>query len=186
MPLPGLAGSPPESAIVLQIIQPTTDEHFAQARQLIAEMARWDGEQSLRLGLDPQEVMAFFYSYDDEELRREGAPPAGRLLLTTVADIPAGCAAFRRIDEAACELHNVYVRDQFRGQRIGRRMVEQLVAAAKHAGYSVMRLETTPFMPEAQALYASLGFRSRGPYREVPKIFEPWTVFMELALADLR
>jgi GNAT superfamily N-acetyltransferase len=171
---------------MLQISHATTDKHFAHAHQLIEEMARWDGEQSQRLGLDPQEVMAFFYSSDDEELRRESEPPAGCLLLATVADVPAGCAAFRRIDENACELHNVYVRDQFRGKRIARQMVEQLVATAKDAGYSVMRLETTPFMPEAQALYASIGFRLRGPYRAVPELFAPWTVFMELALAAPR
>ena len=168
---------------MLQITNATTEEHFDQTRQLIAEMARWDGEQSQQLGLDPQEVAEFFYSSDDEALRRESAFPAGSLLLATFAEVPAGCAAFRRIDENACELYNVYVRDRFRGKRIGRRMVEQLVATARHVGYSAMRLETTPFMLEAQALYASIGFRSRGPYRAVPKTFEPWTVFMELALA---
>jgi len=170
---------------MLQITRATTEEHFQQARQLITEMARWDAEQSRRLGLDPQEVLAFFYSTDDQALRRESAPPAGSLLLATFADAPAGCAAFRRIDANACELHDVYVRDQFRGQRIGRLMVEQLVATARNVGYGVMRLETTPFMKEAQTLYASIGFRSRGPYRAVPKIFEPWTLFMELMLAAL-
>jgi putative acetyltransferase len=171
---------------MLQITHATTDEHFAQAHQLIAELARWDGEQSQQLGLDPQEVAAFFYSFDDQALRRESTPPAGRMLLAIVADVPAGCAAFRRIDENACELFNVYVRERFRGQRIGRQMVGQLVASAKEAGYGIMRLETTPFMPEAQALYASIGFRSRGPYRAIPEIFKPWTVFMELTLAAAR
>ena len=167
---------------MLQITHASTEAHFQQARQLIVEMARWDAEQSQRVGLDPQEVLAFFYPTDDE-LRRESVPPGGSLLLATFAEAPAGCAAFRRIDGDVCELHSVYVRDPFRGKRIGRLMVEHLAAMARGVGYRVMRLETASFMKEAQGLYASIGFRSRGAYREVPKIFEPWTLFMELALA---
>ena len=167
---------------MLQITHASTEEHFQHARELITEMARWDAEQSQRVGLDPQEVMAFFYPTDDE-LRRESAPPAGSLLLATIDEATVGCAAFRRIDRHACELHSVYVRDPFRGRRIGRLMVEHLVAAAWDAGYRVMRLETASFMKEAQGLYASIGFRPRDAYREVPKIFEPWTLFMELTLA---
>jgi hypothetical protein len=63
-------------------------------------------------------------------------------------------------------LQYVYVRDEFRGNRIGRLMVEQLVAKARDVGYKVMWLETTTFMKEARALYVSIGFRPRGPYYE--------------------
>jgi ribosomal protein S18 acetylase RimI-like enzyme len=76
----------------------------------------------------------------------------------------------------------VYVRDKFRGMRIGRLMVEQLVVTAREAGYRAMRLETTTFMEEARALYASIGFRLRAPYHAIPRAFEPVMVFMELPL----
>ena len=146
-------------------------------------MGRWDAAQSQRLGLDPREVQAFFYSNGDQTLLRENAPLDGSLLLATYAGDAAGCAAFRRIDATACELHHVYVRDKFRGMRIGRLMVEQLVATARDAGYKAMRLETTTFMEEARALYASIGFKIRAPYYAIPKAFEPVMIFMELPLA---
>jgi len=94
----------------------------------------------------------------------------------------SGCAALQRIDASTCELQYVYVRDEFRGNRIGRLMVVHLIANARDAGYRVMRLETTTFMKDAQTLYASLGFLPRDPCYEVPSAFKPFAVFMELTL----
>jgi GNAT superfamily N-acetyltransferase len=173
---------------MLQITHAATDEQFKQVWQLRAEMGRWDADQAQQLGLDPAEVLAFFYPTDDHASLRANAPPEGEWLLATYAGKAAGCGAFRRIDANTCELQYVYVRDEYRGKRIGRLMVEQLVAKARAIGYKVMRLETTTFMKEARALYASIGFRPRGPYYEVLKVFEPFTVFMELTLGppDVR
>jgi ribosomal protein S18 acetylase RimI-like enzyme len=173
-----------EDAFMLQIVPVTSQEHFGEAWTLIAEMARWDAAESEQLGLNGQDVVAFFYPGGEQCLRSENVPPDGALLLATVAGAPAGCAAFRRMDSRACELHNVYVRTEFRGKGIARQLVQQLVQTARNTGYAVMRLETTPFMPEAQALYKSLGFQSRSAYRDVPHEFEPWTIFMELSLAS--
>jgi GNAT superfamily N-acetyltransferase len=166
---------------MLQITHAATDEHFKQVWQLRAEMGRWDADQAQQLGLDPAEVVAFFYPTDDHESLRANTPQ-DEWLLAIYAGKAAGCGSFRRIDANTCQLQYVFVRDEFRGNRIGRLMVEQLVAKARDVGYKVMRLETTTFMKEARALYASIGFRPRGPYYEVPTVFEPFTVFMELAL----
>jgi GNAT superfamily N-acetyltransferase len=173
---------------MLQITHAATAEQFKQVWQLRSEMSRWDADQAQHLGLDPAEVLAFFYPTDDHVSLRANAPPEVEWLLATFAGKAAGCGAFRRIDANTCELQYVYVRDEYRGKRIGRLMVEQLVAKAKAVGYKVMRLETTTFMKEARALYASIGFRPRDPYYEVPKVFEPFTVFMELMLVppDVR
>jgi GNAT superfamily N-acetyltransferase len=168
---------------MLQISHAATDEQFKQVWQLRAEMGRWDADPAQQLGLDPAEVLAFFYPTDDHASLLVNARPEGEWLLATYAGKAAGCGAFQRIDANTCELQYVYVRDEYRGKRIGRQMVEQLVAKARAVGYEVMWLETTTFMKEARALYASIGFRPRGPYYEVPKVFERITVFMELTLA---
>ncbi len=34
----------------------------------------------------------------------------------------------------------------------------------------------------ARVLYTSLGFQPCDPYRPIPKVFEPWTICMELPL----
>lgn len=167
---------------MLQSTRAITAEDYQQAYDLRAEMGRWDAAEAERLGLNPQEVLAFFYAADVQTIAKENAPPHGELLLARFADSAVGCAAFRQVDSNTCELHHVYVRDQFRRLQIGRQMVEWLVAAALGAGYKVMWLETTTFMQEARALYTSICFRQRGPYYAVPAEYEPFTVLMELTL----
>jgi ribosomal protein S18 acetylase RimI-like enzyme len=166
---------------MLQLIRATSDEHFEKARALIDEMARWDAEVSKGLGLDGAAVVGFFYPTEDA-LQRESTPPEGVLLLATWGNIPAGCGSFHRIDDNICELQNVYVRNEHRGRRIGRAIVEELIGMAAGAGYRQMWLETATFMKEAQRLYASIGFTPRGLYRDVPDVFVPWTLCMELTL----
>lgn len=169
---------------MIQLVPATTDTHFHEALTLIEEMAHWDAEESRRVGLDGEAVMGFFYLGKAlDALRRECASPEGCLLLATAMDdAPAGCGAFRRIDGSTCELLHMYVRDEHRGKRIGRRVLEQLVQLATEAGYRSMVLETATFMSEAQKLYESLGFTRRPPYREIPEAFLPFTVCMELRL----
>ena len=66
--------------------------------------------------------------------------------------------------------------------RIGRLLTQQLISTAQNCGYESMRLETATFMKEAQALYSSLGFRLRDPYRPVPEVLKAITVCMERTL----
>jgi ribosomal protein S18 acetylase RimI-like enzyme len=56
------------------------------------------------------------------------------------------------------------VRPGFRGLGVARALVQRLVRDAAALGYRCLRLETTAFMPEAQALYRSFGFAERGAY----------------------
>jgi GNAT superfamily N-acetyltransferase len=167
---------------MLKIVQATTEEQFQAVMRLRAKMGQWDAMQSKRLGLDPEQVLKVFYPTDVQALRRENTPPAGGLLIATDATSVAGSAAFRRLNANACERHHVFVRTQFRGMHIGRLVVDQLIGVARDASYQTMRLETTTFMPEARALYVSVGFKQSDPYYDVPKTCASFLVFMELRL----
>jgi putative acetyltransferase len=111
-----------------------------------------------------------FQSFDRElaDLPGAYAPPAGRLLLTRVEDVAAGCVALRPLGNDACEMKRLFVRPVFHGQGLGRRLALAIVEEGRAAGYTTMRLDTVPSMTAAQGLYESLGFRDIPPYRENP------------------
>jgi predicted N-acetyltransferase YhbS len=70
----------------------------------------------------------------------------------------------------------LYVKEDFRGKRIGYTLVQNIIENAASAGYSFMRLDNHPWMKEAEALYKLLGFVEIEAYRFNPtkgvKFFE--------------
>ncbi|MCA1817434.1 MAG: GNAT family N-acetyltransferase [Acidobacteria bacterium] len=171
---------------MLKIAAAETEEQYRQVRELMAEYIEWDSSLVRQLGLDPQEFLDFYYGAGEEALPGIFAPPDGCILLVTYSGKAAGCGAFHRITSDSCEMKRMYVRPEFRGMGIGLRLAETLIVAAREAGYSSMRLETTKFMERAIALYSSLGFRTCQPYYSIPPNFRGITVFMELDLAGAK
>jgi GNAT superfamily N-acetyltransferase len=114
------------------------------------------------------------------ELDRRYAPPEGRLLLAFAGGAPAGCAAFRRLEDGAAEGRRLWVRPAHRGEGLGGALVLALLEEARLAGFGTFRLETLPGkMSAAAAMYRQLGFREIAPY---PKRPVPGALYMELAL----
>ncbi len=107
------------------------------------------------------------------------APPDGVIILATVNAQVAGCVALRKIENRICEMKRLYVRDMYRGLRIGKGLIEAIISEARILNYDYMRLDTLSTMEKAQSLYRSLGF-----YEILPYIFNPIqdAKFMELKL----
>jgi len=134
--------------------------------------------------MDGQEALDFYYASGAETLPGVYAPPEGRMFLATHSAKAAGCGAFHRMTQEACEMKRMYVRPEFRRMQIGRQLTQSLIAAAREAGYAVMRLETVTFMDKAIAMYSSFGFKTCLPYYAIPEAFRPITIFMQLDLAS--
>jgi ribosomal protein S18 acetylase RimI-like enzyme len=160
--------------------------HTSQLAIVNAESAK-QIEQVRELFLEYESSLGFslcFQGFDKELAALPGdyAPPEGRLLLAEVDGKAAGCGALHRLDADTCEMKRLYVRPQFRGQRLGRILTERLIGEARSMGYKAMRLDTVADkMREAVKLYGRLGFREVAPYRENPI---PSALYMELTLKE--
>jgi putative acetyltransferase len=148
----------------------------------------------VRAGADLEAVRALFREYERwvdaprcfagfehelADLPGDYEPPGGLLLLAIEEGVPAGCAALRRLGDGAAEMKRLYVREEFRGRGLGRRLAEAVIAAARASGRARLCLDSLPKMRAALALYAALGFAPRGPYAREPT---PGALFFELPL----
>jgi putative acetyltransferase len=101
------------------------------------------------------------------------------VLLADRAGRIEGCIALRRVNDAICEMKRLYVRPSARGEGLGRQLVERLIAEARRADYTEMRLDVLAEFQQAQKLYRELGFVPAEPASFNPL---PGTLFLGLAL----
>jgi putative acetyltransferase len=67
--------------------------------------------------------------------------------------------ALRRIDNETCELKRLWLLNEYHGQGLGYRMLEELLTIARSMGYKRVWLETDPIaQSRALAFYKQAGF----------------------------
>ncbi len=157
--------------IPMKLIQAQSEKDIRSVRELFEEYAA-------ALGIN-----LCFQNFDRElaELPGEYVPPTGRLLLAFADDDQiSGCVALRPIGDETCEMKRLYLRPDFRGQGLGRKLAQAIINEARQIGYERMRLDTLPGkMDQAIAMYRSFGFKEIPPYYDNPV---EGATFMELVL----
>lgn len=84
---------------------------------------------------------------------------------------PIGCASFKRYDDKSAEVKRVFVKEEYRGNKIGRQLMESLEQLARDKGYSCLILESGEPLVAAMRLYRSLGYTvipNYGQYVNMP------------------
>ncbi|UCE39549.1 MAG: GNAT family N-acetyltransferase [Thermoplasmata archaeon] len=140
-----------------------------------------DIEIARELILEYGRIRNFDAAMGDYEKELAGLPgeyslPHGCLLLAFYDDDPVGCVALRKIDDDFCEMKRLFVKEKYRGKKIGKALVLELISEACQIGYKFMRLDNHPWMIEAEFIYKSVGFKEIEAYRFNPtkgvKFFE--------------
>lgn len=140
----------------------------ADAQALIAEL---EGELA---PLYPSESR---HGYSVEKLLAQGVA----FFLIRVEGTPAGCGGVQLFGTDYGEVKRMYVRPQFRGLGLGRRMLEHLADYARGHRVPVLRLETGIRQQDAIRLYEGMGFQRIPPFGEYQE--DPNSRFYEKPIA---
>jgi ribosomal protein S18 acetylase RimI-like enzyme len=155
--------------------------------ELVTAERTGDLDDARRLFLEYAETLPFdlgYQNFDREMAQFPGdyAAPKGALYLARVDERAAGAIGVRPLGQLEGEIKRLYIRPDFRGLGLGRRLVRAVIDQGKIIGYRALRLDTVRnVMAEAEALYKSMGFREIAAYYESEV---PNTAYYELALDE--
>lgn len=108
------------------------------------------------------------------------------LCIAHVDDRIVGTVQLKQLDETTAEVKRLYVVPDYRGEGLGRQLMECLLDGAADDGFTTLLLGVGPYLDKAQTLYEDLGFEFTPPYEQSQapeEIRDDWQ-FMRLSLSD--
>jgi len=139
-------------------IRPIKKEEVSAAKLVILTVAYnifgFDGtfEESLR----HYEEAGEFDDMKDVQAYYENA--GGRFLAVLDGEQVIGSGAMRLMDGETGELKRMWLLEDYHGQGIGFRLIQELFAFAREQGFIRVRLQTSPNQTRALDFYRKLGF----------------------------
>lgn len=133
------------------------------------------------------EILDRYYRADEYEglltrLPELHARPKGAIFVAELDGRVSACGMTHKIAPGVCEIKRVFSDPGARGHGLARRLCIAAMEQARADGYSEMKLDTMVFLPEAVALYRSLGFTPCEPFYEVPPSFDNYVEFYGIQL----
>jgi GNAT superfamily N-acetyltransferase len=86
--------------------------------------------------------------------------------------VPVGCGCFKKFDDASVEIKRMYVKREYRGQKIAATILSELEKWVQELNVFTAVLETGSKQPEAIHLYKKSGYiviENYGPYKNMPQ-----------------
>jgi GNAT superfamily N-acetyltransferase len=110
--------------------------------------------------------------------------PGGQVFIALAGDEEeaVGCCALIHLSDGAFELSKMAVAPAYRGQGIGRKILEYTIAQARDMGAKSLRLGSNTLLANAIHLYESFGVQHRPPQSGPSPPYARANVFMELQL----
>ena len=81
---------------------------------------------------------------DMDDIQKNYFENGGIFLVLTEDDQIIGTGAIRQLENNICELKRLWLLTEYHGQKLGYRMLQELLSVAREMGYKSMRLETDP------------------------------------------
>jgi putative acetyltransferase len=107
----------------------------------------------------------------------------GQIVMAVAGEERIGCCALIFVSPGVFEVAKMAVSERYRGQGIGRKLLEYTIAQAKKLGAHKLELASNAKLANAVHLYESLGFRHLPPEQVEPSPYARANVFMELHLS---
>ena len=158
-----VAAREPSDGISVAAESPLQDD----VRALIAEL------NETLLALTPPE---FCFHMTAEQM----AGPETTVFVARIRDVAIGCGAIRRHDDGVGEVKRMYTRPEYRGQRVGGRILSEIEDLARSEGLTRLVLETGDRHPAAWRVYERGGFTRCGRVLDYPD--SSYSVFYEKSL----
>ncbi len=128
-------------------------------------------QEALLAVCEPEEI----FTMTAEELDRPGIT----FHVARLHGVPQACGASVDYGDYV-EVKRLFVRTEARGQGLAKAIMDVIETNARSTGKMWVRLETTPVLPSAIALYENRGYILRGPFGDYPP--HPASLFMEKRL----
>lgn len=137
-------------------IRPARQGDLPQLHALIKALSAYHGDVAT---VTLQETQALFFD--------RGAPARAFLAETTTAGVIGYAAVVERVrlhtGERALDVQQLYVRERFRSQGVGRSLVAAAVAEGRARGCAGLSIGTHPNNRGAQAAYRVMGLDEAAP-----------------------
>ena len=85
-------------------------------------------------------------------------------------NVPVGSASFKKYDDERAEVKRVFIKQEYRGRGISKKLMELLEDAARKKGYRYLILESGEPLVAAMALYRKIGYEvilNYGQYKDM-------------------
>jgi len=139
-------------------IHPIKQEEIPQAKRIILSVAYniFGFEGTLEESIRHFEASGEFNDMDD--LQSNYFEAGGTFLVVLNGEQVIGSGALRRLNTKMAELKRMWLLETYHGQRIGYRLIHQLIDFAHQSGYDRIRLQTSPEQIRALRFYRKVGF----------------------------
>lgn len=172
---------------MIEIVSAQSGEALEHMITLSHEYVTWMLDE-IRKQYPELDIAEFTSEHEYDDIRKkfpgEHIPPKGCLLVAMKDGKLAGCIALGQLSRTICEVRTLFVRPAFRGDGVGKHLVEAVLKQARDFGYEMARLDTLAFMNSALKLYRSFGFYEIEAYLKVSDSLKQYIRFLELKMLD--